>query len=378
MKFFVSLAVLALCVSAFASPGEIEKADQEIMNSIFAPDLEKADSLIEAGLEKYPSHPKYHFMKSKYHFYWRYFSGVQASRDSMLNLIKQSALKAIETGENMEQTTEVKFFIGSAYGFLSRVYVMQREYWDAYWAADDCEEYLEEVLEEDPNYYDAYLHLGIIEYFPTVVNLAWYVETLVFLGGASGNREKGLEYFAKTYKNGKLFKNEAHFILGTTNRFQENDLKKAHFYFSTLAEKFPNNNFVRTQHNTTKFAKLIEDKGVDFLTAELDQLKEKYSITNSGVLNNIGYYYMGQNNRNLDYALAIFQTNIKLFPEEANPHDSLGECYINRGDNANAIKYYKMAYDKLDTDPVINDAFRERLKTGIKATLEDLGADVSS
>ena len=166
MKFFVSLIVLAVCVSAFANPGKIEKADQEIMNSIFAAELEKADSLIEAGIKKYPAHPKYHFMKSKYHFYWRYFAGVQASRDSMLNLIKQSALKAIELGENMEQTTEVKFYIGSAYGFLSRVYVMQREYWDAYWAADDCEEYLEEVLEEDPNYQDAYLYLGINEYFP--------------------------------------------------------------------------------------------------------------------------------------------------------------------------------------------------------------------
>ena len=111
---------------------------------------------------------------------------------------------------------------------------------------------------------------------------------------------------------------------------------------------------------------------------DLDVLKEKYSIANSGVLNNIGYYYMGQNNLNLDYALAIFQTNIKLFPDEANPHDSLGECFVRRGDNANAIKYYKMAYDKLDTDPAINDVFRDRLRTGIKDILEDLGAKVSS
>jgi len=76
--------------------------------------------------------------------------------------------------------------------------------------------------------------------------------------------------------------------------------------------------------------------------------------------------------------LAVFKTNIKLYPEEANPYDSLAECFATMGDKQNAIKYYKLAFSKLDTDPQINDAFRDRLRTGIKERLDELGDDIIS
>ena len=42
-----------------------------------------------------------------------------------------------------------------------------------------------------------------------------------------------------------------------------------------------------------------------------------------------------------------------------------------------AIKYYKIAYEKLDSDETINDAFRERLRQSIPETLKELGAEVN-
>ena len=62
----------------------------------------------------------------------------------------------------------------------------------------------------------------------------------------------------------------------------------------------------------------------------------------------------------------------------ANCYDSLAECYLTRGDNENAIKYYRLAYEKIDVDDPANAAFNERIKISIKQNLEELGAPIDN
>jgi len=120
--------------------------------------------------------------------------------------------------------------------------------------------------------------------------------------------------------------------------------------------------------------KLVEDNGVGFLETEFDSLKTKYQIQNAFTLNGLGYTYLFQDQ--LDEALTIFKVNLKLFPDVANCYDSLAECYLTREENDMAIKYYKMAFQKLDNDTTITDDFRERLKLSIPEQLETLGAQI--
>ena len=74
-------------------------------------------------------------------------------------------------------------------------------------------------------------------------------------------------------------------------------------------------------------------------------------------LNFYGYQVMGMGF--MDEALEIFQLNIERHPDSWNPLDSLGECYANRGDTANAVKYYTMALEKL---PETDQANRDRIE----------------
>ncbi|HFA48624.1 MAG TPA: serine hydrolase [Bacteroidetes bacterium] len=84
-----------------------------------------------------------------------------------------------------------------------------------------------------------------------------------------------------------------------------------------------------------------------------------YEDIHPGLLNSSGYALMQENK--LAEAIDIFRANIELFPEEANPYDSLAEAYLEKGDKTNALKYYKMA---LDIDPELPSAKRavEELK----------------
>jgi len=265
--------------------------------------------------------------------------------------------------------------MGCAYAYLSRVNIMNQEFWEGYWNASEAENYFEAVVDENPEIADAYLNLGVNEYFPAVA-VTGFQGFLAWLGGMSGDREGGLEHFKKVAENGNLFKDEANYILGILYGFRENNLSLAHEYWKQLNAKFPLNNNFLAQMNRAYVAKLVDEKGVEFLNTEFENLDSLYNISDPGVLNILGYNLINQNR--LDEALVVFKVNIKKYPDVANGYDSIAECYVNRGENENAIKYYKIAFEKLKSDTTITDQFREFLEEGIRTNLEELnsGLDV--
>jgi hypothetical protein len=100
--------------------------------------------------------------------------------------------------------------------------------------------------------------------------------------------------------------------------------------------------------------------------SEADAIMENAMATaNENQLNAYGYQLMGQNN--MPKAFEIFTLNIERHPESWNPLDSLGEYYANMGDTQNAIKYYKMALDKLPA----NDTANKSRINGILAGLDN-------
>ena len=64
-----------------------------------------------------------------------------------------------------------------------------------------------------------------------------------------------------------------------------------------------------------------------------------------GMYNNIAYYY-SKNKKDMDKAKQYLEKYISLYPDGANPYDSMGEFYLDAGDTANAKKYYTMALEK--------------------------------
>ena len=142
-------------------------------------------------------------MKAYMYYLSRYFADTDMSRDSTINVVHYYSRMAIKKGEQLEETTEVKFYMGCAYGYLARAHGMRQEWWSAYWAASDCENYLEEVIEEDPNFYDAYFELGVINYYPAVA-VTGFTSTIAWIGGMSGDRELGLKYLNNVADNGRF------------------------------------------------------------------------------------------------------------------------------------------------------------------------------
>jgi len=114
------------------------------------------------------------------------------------------------------------------------------------------------------------------------------------------------------------------------------------------------------------------NRAVDLLT--LLKTMHASDIENSEFLNQIGYVLL-EDDKKLDWAIALFKINTELFPNEANPWDSLGDAYKKDGDKAMAIDSYQQAY-KLD--PTITASINSLAALGVKVELQkELAVEVS-
>ncbi len=90
----------------------------------------------------------------------------------------------------------------------------------------------------------------------------------------------------------------------------------------------------------------------------------------AGGLNNIAYQLAGVGM--VDEAMAILQTAIDMYPQEANLHDSLGEFQLKKGDKAKALASYQKA---LAINPEFGNA--TAAKEIVKKLTEELAANPS-
>lgn len=375
MKKGVLLGLFILSTVLYSQKLSFTETDKQINSYLFSGEWHKSDSLIELELSQNPASLKYNFMKAYTLYYARYFSNDAYDRPTTLQKVKHYTWKAITTGEELEENLPNNFYMGCAYAYLARANAMQQEYWDAYWNAGKSQNYFEDVIDIEPGIHDAYMNLGVFEYYPDVA-ITGFTSVLAWLGGMSGDRELGLQYIYDTSQKGVLFKDEAIFALGIINSFTENNSTEANHYWTALYNKYPQNNFARTQAQRSQLQMLIDEKGVSFLHEEKDSLASKYSVTNANALNGIGYTLMNQGR--MDDALAVFELNIELYPHVANGYDSIAECYMNRGENELAIKFYEKAYEMMPGDTTVTEDFKQRVMEGIEERLEELKSRVNT
>ena len=99
-------------------------------------------------------------------------------------------------------------------------------------------------------------------------------------------------------------------------------------------------------------------------TAEADKImNDAIAIANENELNTYGYTLLNAGQH--DKAIEMFVLNTKRFPKSANCFDSLGEAFVTKGDNKNAILNFKKS---LSMDPPPN------VRANSEKFLKQLGA----
>ena len=118
--------------------------------------------------------------------------------------------EAIKRGEALLKAdpndARALMWLGAAWGYRGRWKVLERSWVAAARLGLKGYRYLQRAVKADPGLYDAYLGLGIYEYYadtmPSVIRL---LKALV----VRGNKKQGLAYIQTTLEKGKFSKTEA-------------------------------------------------------------------------------------------------------------------------------------------------------------------------
>lgn len=269
---------------------------------------EKAIDVFDKIISLEPNDPKGYFLKSAAYF-WVFSTDMH--NESVGDTLKEWSFKAVEVAEarldENEDDIDARFFLGGAYGTLGRYYGITKSFLKAYWYGQKGKNYLEEVIESDSTYYDAYLGLGIYHYLADV--LPKFVKILSFLFGVDGDRDKGIYELNLAAEKGVYTKTEAMFFLSAIYTYREKEYEKAVEILTKLLNKYPNN---------------------------------------GGALIHLGrcYSYMGK----CDLALKTFQQILDQGEENirlpiTSLHYQMGDVYFKLNDFNSAIKSYTISIE---------------------------------
>jgi tetratricopeptide (TPR) repeat protein len=201
---------------------------------------EKAIAAFDQLIRAEPENPRGYFLKSAAYF-WMFSADMH--NQQIGDIFKQISYQAVDVAEKRleenKQDINALFYLGGAYGSLGRYYGMTYSYLKSYWYGKKGVKYLEQVVELDSTYYDAYLGLGIYHYLADV--LPKFVKVLSFILGLQGDHDLGIAELQLTAERGVYARIEALFFLGAIYTYRERDYQQAMNIWNKLLLRYPDN-----------------------------------------------------------------------------------------------------------------------------------------
>ncbi len=284
--FFISI--------VYSSGIGVVPVDEEITELTFNNFHSQADALIQKKIAENPKDLKYYYfyISNKMMETIKILDEVDRSKrnlvkDSLNNSLIKYCETLIDRFEDRDKVINDKFYLGCFYGYLGRLYGADGSWLSAFTNGKTGKNLLEEVIEEDPNYYDAYLLLGMFYYYgDRMSGLIGFVAGIL---GFSGDRDLGFDYLAIAEEKGTITSAQAQMLLAELYSRLESNKEKALPYFQKFTKRFSNNkHFVNWYcrdllflDRVTEVGHLIEsdEKGLisNFVKGEYYQRLKKYN-----------------------------------------------------------------------------------------------------
>lgn len=241
------LLVLALgqeaSANSFRQDGSAHELITRISGETLNTEYEKAILHTHELIDQYPREPFPRFILSSIYMYMlRSYWDYPADRNYAIykKKFKDASADARKVcDEYPVQDAMVHYVRGMVLGAEGMVHLQDGEWLDSYNLGKSAVASLEKSLELDPENYDAYLGLGMFEYYCS--KLTGVVKILAWIVGFSGNSEKGIEYVTKAMKNGKYAEGPAKVFLAFALIEFENKLDQGVEIARSLRQQYPRN-----------------------------------------------------------------------------------------------------------------------------------------
>ena len=336
------------------SPGADERYDRGIAR-MYRLEFDKAESEFREIVRLSPESPAGYFALAALSW-WRYSQnfdvqgGYKAIEDEFIynsDKVIDLSKKMVDEGRDLDQAY---FFMGSAYGLQGRWYAVQRSWWRAYTRGRKGRKFLKKCVEVNPAIYDAFLGLGIFDYYAATLPGALGLGAKLFVGG---DRKRGVEYVRLAREKGRFFKVEARFFLIEIYSMHEKDFKAAYAETEALRALDPGNMLFRMGEIMTH----IQAKDWQAVLDECEAFLGAWQVRpQAGLETQLAMIYLSAGDalialKRYDEAAAWLTTGIEKtgFPEKG----WVTYCYLRRaqaldlgGRRADALADYGIAADR--------------------------------
>jgi len=216
----------------------IDKQLQIGLDKIYNFNWDDGQKAFDFVIEKYPDDPRgYHFKSVIY--LWYYLGNFSEAYLDSFQLFADKALELSEKQKTIKPTADLYYLIGSVYYNKSVAEARSGNYLQALYASNQMKENLDEALKLKPDFYDAYLGLGLYNFALSQIPSA--LEWAANLVGMNADKELGLEYVKKTAEKGKLSKIDAQFYLSQLYSRVIVDHPAAKDLLTSLVKRYPKN-----------------------------------------------------------------------------------------------------------------------------------------
>lgn len=235
-----------LTTLVIASSYEPNSTDKQIINHTFNEEFDRAIKLSQDQIKINTASPKYYYyyINTKILEYYQKVAELdpdkrESGRKALNKEIINYCENILNKFDKSKLDTENKFYLGSIYAYLGRINGIDGSWWSAFRNGQKSRNIMEEVLNADPQFYDAYLVLGMLYYYAD--RLSGVTGFIAGVLGMSGDRNKGLEYLHIAYEKGKLtYGQTALTLIEIYSSLEDNDYEAIKFYEDFLGN-YPKN-----------------------------------------------------------------------------------------------------------------------------------------
>jgi tetratricopeptide (TPR) repeat protein len=232
---------------------ELPPAALTILNEIYSGDLTSAVQGAQRLQQERPEHPLGYLLEGEA-LWWKVWCtsaefryGMSyprhraklASDQHYLDLAaKVSSLAEAQIA--LHETAEMQFYSGMGDALLARLYGLRGETRNSARAGIHARERLVRAIALDPDLADAYLGLGLYNYYADTLSAAARVLRF-FMGIPGGNKQEGIEQLQRAINKGVLAPTEARFYLVINLHNFDQKYGQALQIAGPLVEKYPSN-----------------------------------------------------------------------------------------------------------------------------------------
>ncbi len=260
------LAALPAAASSSMTP-EMDRLLMDGIDAIYRMDFAAAQAAALKATALNPDYPHPYLGEAMIDFI-RYSYGTERSDASLTKSFEGKVARTIEVGERWLKThpddQDALLAVGSGYGISARLALDTHQYLKGWRHASRAMKYVRTVVHSNPKYYDAYLGLGMFDYYvDTIPRFAGWLAKIML----GGSRERGLRELKIASEHGHYGRLAARLILVeifTEDSFGARNPPEAVKLMSEIRAPYPKSPML----HSADIVALYEDRRLDEATRE--------------------------------------------------------------------------------------------------------------